>query len=169
MKNIILSTLLVLLTTTTFAQSKIGTVDADFILSKMPELTQANEELKSYNLDLEKQLKEKLDAYEQTLKAAQAKFETMTDPEKQAKQEELAGMEADITKFRQNGTQLVQLKQSEVVKPLYKKIGEEVAKYAQAKGYTQILTVGNNNNFAYFDQAYDITIAVLNQMGIAIE
>ena len=135
----------------------------------MPELTQANEALKNYNLDLEKQLKEKLDTYEQTLKAAQDKFESMSDTEKQAKQEELAGMESDITKFRQNGTQLVQLKQSEVVQPLYTKIGEEVAKYAKAQGFTQVLTVGNNNNFAYYDPAFDITIAVLSQMGIVIE
>ncbi len=169
MKKIILSTFLVLCTMVSFAQTKVGTVDADFILSKMPEFTQANEELKNYNLDLEKQLKEKLDTYEQTLKAAQAKFETMSDAEKQAKQEELSGMEADIAKFRQNGTQLVQLKQSEVLQPLYKKIGEEVSKYAKTQSYTQILTVGNNNNFAYFDEAYDITIAVLSQMGITIE
>jgi len=169
MKNIILSTFLVLCTAVSFAQSKIGTVDADFILSKMPALTQANEELKNYNLDLEKQLKAKIDTYENTLAAAQTAFETMSDAEKQKKQEELSGMETDIKQFQANGTQLVQLKQSEVVQPLYKKIGEEVAKYAKAQGYTQILTVGNNNNLAYIDPTYDITIAVLSQMGITIE
>lgn len=169
MKKIILSTFLVLCTMVTFAQTKVGTVDADFILSKMPELTQANEELKNYNLDLEKQLKAKIDTYENTLAAAQTAFEAMTDVEKQKKQEELSGMETDIKQFQANGTQLVQLKQSEVVQPLYKKIGEEVAKYAKAQGYTQILTVGNNNNLAYIDPAHDITIAVLSQMGITIE
>ncbi len=169
MKKIILSTFLVLCTMVTFAQTKVGTVDADFILSKMPELTQANEELKNYNLDLEKQLKAKIDTYENTLAAAQTAFEAMTDVDKQKKQEELSGMETDIKQFQANGTQLVQLKQSEVVQPLYKKIGEEVAKYAKAQGYTQILTVGNNNNLAYIDPAHDITIAVLSQMGITIE
>lgn len=168
MKRIILSTFLVLLTTIAFSQTKVGTVDADFILSKMPQLSQANEELKNYNLDLEKQLKEKINKYELTLKSAQEGFETMTDPQKLAKQEELDGMEKDIKQFQANGTQLVQLKQSEVVQPLYKKIGEEVSKYAKAQGFSQVFTVGNNNNFAYFDETYDITAAVLSQMGIPL-
>jgi outer membrane protein len=169
MKRIILSALVVLFTVASIAQTKVGTVDADFILSKMPELSQANEELKNYNLDLEKQLKTKIDSYEATLKTAQEAFESMTDEQKQTKQEELSKMEGEIKQFQANGTQLVQLKQSEVVQPLYKKIGEEVAKYAKAQGFTQILTVGNNNNFAYYDPSFDITIAVLSQMGIALE
>lgn len=169
MKKIILSTFLVLITAVGFSQTKVGTVDADFILSKMPDLTKANEELKQYNLDLEQQLKDKLTTYETTLKAAQDAFDTMSDADKQTKQEELTTMENDIATFRQNGTQLLQLKQGEVVQPLYKRIGEEVAKYAKAQGYTQILNVGSNNNLAYIDPAYDVTTAVLSQMGIKIE
>lgn len=169
MKRVILSTFLVLLTAVAFSQTKVGTVDADFILSKMPELAQANEELKNYNLDLEKQLKAKIDVYENTLAAAQTAFEGMTDGDKQKKQEELSGLETDIKQFQANGTQLVQLKQSEVVQPLYKKIGEEVAKYCKANGFTQILTVGNNNNLAYIDPAFDITTAVMAQMGLKLE
>ena len=169
MKRFILSTFLVLLTVVAFSQTKVGTVDADFILSKMPELAQANQELKDYNLDLEKQLKDKINVYESTLSAAQTAFEGMTDEQKQKKQEELNGIETDIKQFQANGSQLVQLKQSEVVQPLYKKIGEEVAKFSKANGFTQILTVGNNNNLAYIDPAYDITAAVMAQMGLKIE
>ena len=169
MRRIILSTFLVLCTTLVFAQTKVGTVNADFILGKMPELTQANQALKDYNLDLENQLKAKLDTYEKTLTAAQSTLANMSDAEKQAKQEELAGMESDITKFRDNGTQLIRIKQDEVLQPLYKKIGEEVTKYAQAQGYTQILNTGNNNNLAYVDPQYDITTAILAQMGIKLE
>lgn len=168
MKRIIFSTFLVLLTAVSFSQSKVGTVDAEFILSKMPELAQANEALKSYNLDLENQLKEKIDKYELTLKTAQAEFDNLTDDQKKTKQEELAKLETEIKKFQANGVQLVQLKQTEVLQPLYKKIGEEVSKHAKAQGFTQIFTLGNNSNFAYFDDSYDITTAVLSQMGISL-
>ncbi len=169
MKKIILSTFLVLCATVSFSQNKVGTVDADFILAKMPALTQANEALKNFNLDLEQQLKDKIAAYEKTLTDAQGKFDNMTDAEKTTKQEELNNLEAEIKQFQANGTQLVQLKQGEVVQPLYKTIGEEVAKYAKANGFSHILTVGNNNNLAYLDPTLDITAAVLAQMGIKIE
>ncbi|MFT5892464.1 MAG: outer membrane protein [Dokdonia sp.] len=170
MKKMILIAFVALFTATTFAQTtKVGTVDADYTLSKMPELTGAQEALKVYNKDLENQLSEKLANYDKVYKAAEATFEGMTDAEKKAKQEELAGLESDISKFRNNGTQLVQLKQEELLRPLYKKIGDNVAIVAKELGYTQVLNIGNNNNLAYVDPAHDITLKVLTKMGIPIE
>lgn len=164
-----LSLVVLFMAATSFAQTKVGTIDPDFILAKMPELTTVQNALKEYNLDLEKQLKAKLDAYDANLSAANEKIATMSEADKAAKQEELAGLENDIAKFRQNGTQLVQLKQNELVQPLYKKIGDALNEIAKAQGYTQVLTVGNNNSIAYLDPAYDLTNAVLTKLGIAIE
>lgn len=168
MKRIILSTFLVLFTAVTFAQSKVGSIDGDFILSKMPELTQANEQLKNYRLDLDKQLQTKIKAYEATLSDAQAKFKKMSKSKRQTMQEKLNSLENEVNKFQANGAQLIQLKQNEVLQPLYKKIGDEVAKYAEANGYTQILNLSNNSNIAYIDIKYDITTAVITQMGIPV-
>lgn len=170
MKKMILIAFVALFTATTFAQTtKVGTIDADYTLSKMPELAGAQEALKVYNQDLEKQLKEKLDNYDAVYKTAEAAFPTMNDAEKTAKQQELAGLESDISKFRNNGTQLVQLKQDELLRPLYKKIGDNVSIVAKELGYTQILNIGNNNNLAYIDPTHDITVRVLAKMGITVE
>lgn len=170
MKKMILIAFVALFSATTFAQdTKVGTVDADYTLSKMPELEGAQKALKEYNDDLEKQLAEKLTNYDKIFKAAQEAFATMTEAEKKAKQDELAGLESDITKFRNNGTQLVQIKQNELLQPLYKKIGENVAIVAKELGYTQILNIGNNNNLAYVDPAHDITLKVLAKMGITVK
>lgn len=161
-----LSVVVLLMTATSFAQTKVGTIDPDFIMARMPELTTVQNALKEYNLDLEKQLKAKLDTYDATLNAANEKIATMSDADKAAKQEELAGLENEIAKFRQNGTQLVQLKQNELVQPLYKKIGDALNEIAKAQGYTQVITVGNNNTIAYLDPAYDLTNAVMQKLGI---
>lgn len=169
MKRIILGALVLLFTVTAVAQTKVGTVDADFILSKMPELTGANEEVKAYNLDLESQLKTKLEDYDTKIKAYNVAVTSMTDDVKKTKQQEVVSLENDISKFRQNGAQLLQLKQSEVVQPLYKKIGEMVAAVSKEKGYTHIMTIGNNNNLAYADPTHDITMIVLEKMGITVE
>ena len=158
-----------LFTATTFAQTKVGTIDPDFILSKMPQLTQVQDALKQYSTDLETQLKAKVDTYDATLKTANDKFEAMSDAEKTAKQTELAGMEDDIAKFRQNGAQLVQIKQNELLQPLYKKIGDALIIVAKEQGYTQVLTVGSNNNLAYIDPAYDLTTTVMEKLGVKAE
>ncbi|WP_299684203.1 OmpH family outer membrane protein [uncultured Dokdonia sp.] len=170
MKKMILIAFVALFSATTFAQNtKVGTVNVDYTLSQMPELVTAQDALKVYNQDLEKQLAEKLANYDKVYKAAETGFAAMTDAEKQAKQEELAGLESDITKFRNNGTQLVQLKQDELLQPLYKKIGENVTVVAKELGYTQVLNIGNNNNLAFADPAFDITIQVLAKMGITVK
>lgn len=157
------------MTATTFAQSKVGTIDPEFIISKMPELAQAQEALKVYNGDLEKQLRDKLTAYEAALKVANDAFATLSDEEKNTKQKELSEMEADIQKFRTNGTQLVQIKQSELLNPLYNKISVALSELAKAQGYTQVITIGNNNTLAYADPSADLTKAVMTKLGIATE
>lgn len=169
MKKLILGMLVILFTVSTIAQTKTGTVDADFILTKMPELAQANEEIKKYNLDLESQLKEKLSDYEAKIKVYQTGQATLNEEDKKLKQQEILTLEDQISKFRQNGQQLLQLKQSEVVQPLYKKIGEVVTQVSKEQGYTHVMTIGGNNNFAYADPTYDITLLVLKKMGITLE
>lgn len=169
MKKMVLGAMILLFTATTFAQTKVGTVDADFILSKMPELAAANEEVKKYNLDLESQLKAKLESYDAKITAYNAAVGTMTDDVKKTKQQEVISLEDEISKFRQNGAQLLQLKQNEVVQPLYKKIGEFVTAISQEKGYTHILTIGNNNNLAFADPEHDITMDVITKMGIKLD
>lgn len=169
MKKLLLSTFIILLTLTSYSQSKVGTVDSEYIISQMPELKQAQDALKAYNVELEGQLKEKVTNYETVLKAAEAKFESMTDTEKKAKQEEVVGLEKDITAFRNNATQLVQIKQGDLLRPLYAKIGEQVTVYAKANSFTQILNTSNNNSMAYLDPAFDITIEVAKGMGITLK
>lgn len=169
MKKIMLCVVVLFMAATTFAQTKVGTIDPEFIISKMPELAQSQEALKVYNEDLEKQLTDKIAVYEAALKTANESFTTLSDEAKNTKQAELTAMESDIQKFRQNGAQLIQLKQSELLNPLYQKISTAVAEVAKAQAYTQVLTIGNNQNLAYADPAYDLTTAVMTKLGIATE
>jgi len=169
MNKIILSTLVLLFTITGFAQTKVGTVDSEYILSQMPELVEVQKSLNDYSKDLEKQLGEKVATYEKVIEAAKTAFETMSDAEKQAKQEEIAGLQQDITTFRNNGSQLVQIKQGDLLRPLYTKIGEQIDAYSKANSFTQILNTSTSATVAYIDPAYDITLAVIEKMGIVIK
>lgn len=170
MKNTFLIAFICLFSVTGFAQtSKVGTIDTEYTLSKMPELAPAQDSLRAYQEKLGKQLTEKTANYDKILKEAQAVFETMTDAEKKAKQEELAGLDNDLQSFRRNGTQLIEIKRDALLRPLYRKIGENVAIVAKQLGYTQILTIENNNTLAYIDPAFDITNLVLVNMGIAVD
>ncbi len=167
MKKIFLPFLFLFLSISSFAQTKTGTFDTDFVLSKMPELTNVQEDLKAYNTKLEGDLKVKIDAYQALIKVYQTGESTMTDAMKKTKQQEIIAAENDIAKFRQNGNGLVQLKQEELLRPLYLKIGKALDEISKAQGYSQVFTI--NNNLAYIDPQYDLTKAVLTKLGIKVE
>ncbi len=165
MKNIVVTLSFLFISLITIAQSKIGTIDSEFILSKLPELTKVQEDLKAYNTKLEAELKVKVDEYQAKVKAYQEGVATMTEPMKKTKQEEIVTFENDIAKFRQNGSKLVQIEQNRLLQPLYKKIGNALEEVAKAEGYSQVFTI-TSAGLAYLDPKFDLTKTVMTKLGI---
>lgn len=164
-KYISLSIAFMLFSISMLAQSKVGTVNVNEILSKLPELTTVNTAVASYNSELEKTLNEKVTIYKTKLAAYKTNAATYSDVMKKTMGEELYGLENDIKKFQQNGSQLTQIKQDDLLRPLYKKISDMIAVVAKEQKYTQILTV-DGNEFAYADEKFDITAIVKTRLGI---
>ena len=148
------------------AQSKVGTIDVDFILSKMPQLAQVEVDVKAYNKTLEDQLNLKIGAYQSLLDAYKASESTFTETVKKTKQGEIIALENDIQTFKANATKLSQIKQNESIQPLYSLIGESLDIVAKENGFTQILDA--NASLVYLDQAYDVTILVMKKMGLPL-
>ncbi len=51
------------------------------------------------------------------------------------------------------------------MRPIYKKLNSIITAIAKEDGYSQILTT-DRNEFAYFDENFDITKKVLLKLGI---
>ncbi|MDY8137770.1 OmpH family outer membrane protein [Aquimarina sp. 2201CG5-10] len=168
MKKILFPILLLIASFQVIAQTKTGTVDSELILSKLPELTKVQEDLKAYNAKLESELKVKIDDYQAKVKDYQEKVASMTEPMKKTKQEEIIALENDIAKFRQNGAQLVQIEQNRLLQPLYQKIGKALEEVAKAEGYAQVFTI-SNSGLAYIDPKFDLTKTVMTKLGIKPE
>ncbi|MEM7087845.1 MAG: OmpH family outer membrane protein [Bacteroidota bacterium] len=152
---------------TGFAQTKVGTIDVDFVISKMPELTGVQKQVKEYGDGLDADLQKKLAAYQEAIKSYTAAEASLTINQKKTQQDSILSMESDIQKFQQNGNQLIVLKQEEYLKPLYEKVGIALEKVAKAGAYTQVFT--RNNDVVYVDNRFDLTLAVLAELGIEIK
>ncbi len=160
--------MLLFVSTQVISQSKVGTIDSEYILSKMPELVNVQENLKAYNTKLELELNAKVENYQAKIKTYQDGVATMSDPMKKTKQDEIINLENDITKYRQNGSQLVQIEQNRLLGPLYQRIGKALEEVAKAEGYSQVLMI-SNNGIAYMDPKFDITNSVMVKLGIPLE
>ncbi len=149
------------------AQTKVGTINTDYIVSKMPEFKDVQKKLETYGKTLDEGFKEKLDEYQAKVKDYSEKEATYTDALKELKQKDIIKLEEDIQKLRTNSSKLLQVRQDELLRPLYNKIGTEVEKIVKAEGYTQIFN--ENNSLIYIDPKYDITIKVMKNLGIPVE
>jgi outer membrane protein len=149
------------------AQTKVGTINTEYILSKMPEFEQVQKKLETYGNTLDTGLKEKFDEYQAKVKEYTEKEASYTDALKQLKQKDIVKLEEDIQKLRTNSGKLLQVRQDELLRPLYNKIGKEVEKIVKAEGFTQIFN--ENNSLIYIDPEFDISIKVMKALGISIE
>ncbi len=168
MKNIILVLAILITGTSLHAQTKVGTIDADFILQQMPEMVQVQEDMKTYNTELQENLQSTIKNYEELVAAYQANVATFTEEEKQSKEDEIITLENEIKNFRQKASVLMQMRNNELTQPLYLKIDVAMKAIISEQGYTQILNT-SANGLAYADEKYDITEAVMKKMGITVK
>ena len=167
MKKLILLFSVALLSFSGVAQSKVGTIDAEYVISQMPEMSQVNEGLKTYNADLQKNLQDSIAKYEILVEDYQANNTTLSEEEKRSKENEIIGLENEIKGFREKASLMMQMKRNELTEPLYEKINAAMLEVVNEEGFTQILHAGGSA-LAFSAENYDITEKVMKKLGIEI-
>ena len=166
----------VLLTAGTLAASsaqaqaplKIGYTDVQYVLAQMPESKQIESELKTYNSQLEAQLKSKYAEYETKGKAYQQGAGSMTDVVKADKEKELQGLQQSIQEFQQSAQQSLQQKQQTLLKPALDKLQKNIDLVADENGFTYVFNSdgGGSPLLLHAPKEGDISDLVLKKMGI---
>ncbi len=155
----------ILISNISIAQSKVGTVNSDYVLSIMPEGKKVVELTKVYAERLDSLFSIKVIAYQKKLEEFKSINDTVNQDFKTKKFTELQILETEVNKSKQKGSQLMRLKENELMKPLYKKLGKAISEVSKENNYTQILTV-QGNEFAYIDRNFDITDLVIAKLNI---
>ncbi|MDX1602652.1 MAG: OmpH family outer membrane protein [Salinimicrobium sediminis] len=168
MKKYFLIFSLAMVSFSAMAQSKIGTIDAEYILNQMPEMTGVNEGIQTYNQELQKELETNVAKYETLVKDYQANNTTFSEEDKKAKESEIIGLENDIKGFRQKAGVMMQMKRNELTQPLYEKINAAMLEVVNEENFTQIFHAGGTS-LAFSAEEFDITMKVLKKLGIEVK
>lgn len=168
MKKIILLFVFAFTFINVYSQSKVGIIDADYILAQMPEIKTVDEGLKTYNTELQVELNNTIKKYEELVKDYQANKTSFSEEQKITKENKIISLENDIQNYRQKANILMQVKRNELTKPLYEKIDVAMKQVIAEQKYTQIINA-NANSLAYSDPKFDITDAVIAKMGITVK
>jgi outer membrane protein len=165
MKSKIIILLIAFISTISIAQSKVGTIDSDYIMSLMPEAKIVMLRTQAYGAKLDSSFSLKTQNYQARVDDFKKKEKEMGELMKKTLINEIAALEQDIKKYQTNGNKLMQLKQNELMRPLYKILNDAINTVSKENGYTQVLT-STGNQFVYIDEKFDITALVMAKLGV---
>src|SRR5882757_4802335 len=148
---------------------KIGYAESDYIMAQLPDAKKIESELKTHGAQLENQMKAKYDDYQAKLKAYQSMPATTPDAIKSDKERELAALQENMQKFQQDAQSSYQKKQTDLLDPIYKKIGKAIEEVAKENGFTFIINpqIPNGGDILlYSDEKFNISDLVLKKLGV---
>lgn len=153
--------------TTTMAIQKIGHADWEYIFSKLPELKKIEVELVTFEAQLQNQLKQKRQELETKYKTFQTLPETTPEAIRKDKEAELVYLQQNIQQFQQEAQQALQKKQSELMAPVFTRVGKAIEEVAIENGYAYVMnpkTSGAMDFLLYASEKYDISDLVLTKL-----
>lgn len=164
---------LILIFGTGFANAqKYAYIDSDFILSSMPEYSEAKEKLDKLAERWTKEIEQRYAALKD-LKDAFAREEVILPTEEKAKRQEeikkleTEAMEMQKMRFGVNGDYFQ--KRQELIKPIQDKVYDAMQTVASKRNYIFVFDKANQSNLVYADGKYDISDEVLKELGVTIK
>ena len=150
------------------ASSKIGYADVDYIFSQMPEAKQIETELNSTQTALKKQIDSKVQEFQTKLAAYQKELNTMLDAVRQNTERELQQLQENLQKLQQDAQTTIDNKRTQLMEPVYKKVGKAIEDVAKENGYTFVLNqqIGGLDVILYGDENNDVSDLVLKKLGV---
>jgi len=121
------------------AQAKTAHVDVREIMTKMPAVLEAQNQLKKLSDTYTADYKTMVDEYQAKLKKYDAEAATVTDAVNQTRQQEVQDMGKRISDFQETAQKDLQKKESDLMKPIEDKVKASIQKVGKAKGYQYVL------------------------------
>lgn len=150
---------------------RIGYVEPQAILSKMPEMQAVRQRLQNFAERKQQELAKKQQDFQQRVNEFQQKESVISEAARQKEEEELGKMNTELQQFRTQLQQEIQQKQQELLGPLLEQINNAIETVAQRMGLTYVLNTATSSGDVIIlyasDEAqkkYNITDQVMREL-----
>lgn len=145
-------------------------IDSDYILKNVPEYTEAKEKLDKMYERWTKEIEDRYAVVKSKKDNYQREEVLLPKEEKEKRKQEIEKMEKEAIElqtvhFGSNGDYFQ--KRQELIKPIQDRVFTAMKKLAKKEGYSFVFDKANQSNLIYADKEYDISDAVLEEMGIS--
>ncbi len=139
-KTLLIAAILILGASNTMnAQAKVAHVDVSEIMSKMPAMLDAQNQLQKLSGTYDAEYKKMVDEYQVKIKKYEQEATTVTDAVNTERSKEVQDMQKRIVDYRDNAQKELQQKETDIVKPLMEKVRASIQKVGKAKGFQYVL------------------------------
>ena len=142
---------------------KFAHVNSQQILEQMPEKVTAENELKRYSEQKEKELQQMMAFYQKMVEEFTRDEPTLTESLKQARVKEIQEKEVSIQNFRQTAEQRITEKQQTLLTPIIEKVKVAIKSVGTKNGYTYIFDV-SAGALVFFDGGTDVSDLVKKEL-----
>jgi len=169
MKKQFLVVVILFFSVLTLHAQKIGYINSEYILGKMPEYKEAKDRLDKLADRWTKEIDERYVVLNQKKDLFLREEVLLPAEEKEKRAEELQKLESEIvglqkTRFGVGGEYFQ--KRQELVKPIQDKVFDAMQKIASKKNYAFIFDKSNQSTLVYGDKKSDLSDEVIKELGI---
>jgi outer membrane protein len=125
------------------AQAKTAHVDVNELMSKMPAVLDAQNQLKKLSDTYTAEYKTMVEEYQGKLKKYDTEASTVTDAVNQTRQQEVQDMAKRISDYQETAQKDLQKKESDLMKPITDKVKASIQKIGKAKGYQYVINASD--------------------------
>ena len=162
----------VLAATPVAAQQKIGFVDSEYVLEKIPEFATIEQNIDRKRQEWEQELQESQESVDELFREYQARELLYTREERNRKREEIVRAEEDLNRLRMKyfgpeGELFVQ--QETQLRPLQEKVLKAIEQVAARDGFDYVFDKSGDIVFLFAREQNNLSDKVLEELGIDIE
>lgn len=146
------------------AQSKVAHIDVQALMTTMPEMKTAQDQMKKIQETYDKDYKNMVTEYQTKLQKYEQEAPTAGDALNETRSKEMQDMGSRIQQFEQTAKKELGQKELDLIKPIMEKAQKAIQKVAKAKGVNYVLdaTTGSGVLFA---EGIDLLADVKKELG----
>jgi outer membrane protein len=148
-----------------FAQTKLGHINTNELLSKMPTVTEAKKQLETYGKEFEEQLQTLSKEYEKLVTDYQTNSSKWSDVKRKDMEAQIVSLQQRVQAIQQDAKESVEKKQEELLQPIITKVKDAIKAVAKEGKYNYIFDTGVGV-LLYAEESEDITPQVKKKLGL---
>lgn len=164
LKSLVIAVILFIGTQAT-AQTKVAHIDVQALMTSMPEMKTAQEQLKKIQETYDKDYKNMVTEYQTKLQKYEQESATAGDALNETRSKEMQDMGARIQQFQQTAQKELGQKEVDLMKPLFEKGQKAIQKIAKAKGVNYVLDSTSPGTVLYMEGGIDLMADVKKELG----